>query len=241
MKLSKILTLTIITIFAFTFLTVQGCSKGKESDKAEQAQSEKKESKKGFFGQLKEIQKTVEAVKESAKKVEELENKGPVEPVHFRELLKVLPEAPSGWKNVENSLKGETARFGEYQYSTVEQRYVSEDGSVRVKVKIQDTALISPLVAMYSFASAFEKETLESYTKSIREDDKVGIREFNFKNKRGNVNLLYKDRFLVQISVNGTDKDDVLKNWEKLVNYELLSEFAEKYQTPIKKEQTQAK
>src|SRR4051812_17893501 len=74
-------------------------------------------------------------------------NRKPVAPVSYKVLLDYLPRSIDGMKADEP--KGETTAYGEWQYSSAEGRYHSEDGNKSVKVGLFDYAHIPLLYAPF--------------------------------------------------------------------------------------------
>ncbi len=241
------------TVLMVLFLAVLlGCGKGtsegenvyteKSSDdqpvESDESDGDSK-GEKGLFAGLQQLGESISAAKKgfeatakAVKKMEETAEKRPVKPVHFRELLEVLPSPPDGWEIVEGSKTGETSKFGSLTFSVVAQGYKSQDGTF-VKISVQDTAFIPVLQSALHFASVIEQETMDGYKRGIEEEGKVGFVEFSFKEKKGTLDVIYKDRFLISISLRGTDNDKLLQEWLQRIDFSKLDELADKYNEPV--------
>ena len=212
------------TVLPFQTACIQKSEKTETEQATEQEQEEKKP---GFFEAMRQIGKAAEAVKKTAEAAKKAQARKPVQPYHFRELLDLLPEPLPGWKKDPNRLDARTTRFGEWTYSYVEQTYITEDGKSEATVKITDGAFIPPLYAAFALASMVSEETMDHYRKGFEEDGVRGIREFHFKDHRGSIAMVVGDRFIVEITVRGVDRDDVLNAWERRVPIQQLHTMAD--------------
>jgi flagellar biosynthesis/type III secretory pathway protein FliH len=133
-----------------------------------------------------------------------------VDPVSFRDLQTALPTV-SGWTM--EKPKGERMT-SPVAFSQTEVNYVN--GDQRVEVKIVDSGFHQILLAPWTMflAAGYEKETEEGYEKSIKLGQHPGFEKWNSEDKRGELNLVVGQRFLV--SVEG----------RKLADAQVLHEFA---------------
>lgn len=208
-------------------LTQQGCNFGTKQGKEENSEKEEQKSEKpGFFESMKKMGEAAKKIEETAKKTKELAERKPVDPINFRELLATLPEPPEGWENSGNP-DARTVQFSEFKYSLAERGYKSTNGNVKITLKVTDGAYIPYLYAAYNFSTFISEETLDYYKKGVNYDGMKGMEEYYYKKKRGNLNLMVYERFIVEISASGIDDAGVLKEWLNRMDLKKLSKWAE--------------
>ena len=141
----------------------------------------------------------------------------PETPTSFKDLLQYLPDPPPGW--TADKARGETNSFGNYYISQVSQTF--RQGNKSIKISIFDSAFNSALYTPFLLATGFSRESTEGYSKGIEIDNIPGREEYNYLSKRGSLNLLVDNRFLVQI--NGRNIEDIdLRNWWQLIDRTLF-------------------
>lgn len=148
------------------------------------------------------------------KKLEgELDNLTPVEPVHFSELMTMLPSAPAGWEA--EKPQGSSNSMGKFQVSHAKRSY--RQGDKTIKVEITDWAYAKALYVPFLMSARFSQESTEGYNKGIEIDGAPGREEYKFDSKRGELNVLASKRFFVQIE--GRDiEPEVLRQWWQRVS-----------------------
>ena len=201
-----------ILIIAISFAIVNcGGRKEKSSEKEEPGILEKaKDVAQGF----KAISKTVEAAKKE-------EDRKPIDPVNFRELLPFLPPPISGWEAKEKP-SGSTQSYGnQWKFSEVQQHFAKQDSTVNVK--ITDGAYIPMIYTAFTFASSIEEDTTERYHKGIIIGEDKGFEEYNYNNKDGKLMLLVNKRFLLELEGNKIDNTDILKDYLKQIDTKKLA------------------
>ena len=166
---------------------------------------------------LKAVGKTVEAAKQE-------QDKNPVNPVNFRELLPLLPLPIAGWEATEKP-SGSTQSYGkEWKFTEVQQRYTK--GESNITIKITDGAYIPMIYTAFTFASSIEEDTTEHYQKGITIGEDKGYEEYNYNNKDGKLLLLASKRFIVEISGNSIDNTEILHNYLNLLDSKKLAAIA---------------
>lgn len=150
------------------------------------------------------------------------QNKDAVEPISFQELLNYLPKAPAGWTAAKP--KGEKNSLGDYSISQVSQTYTN--GDKKITVGIFDWSIDSALPLPFLLANEFSRESTEGYNKGIEIDGVPGRAEYTYDSRRGSLNLLVDNSFLVQI--NGTNIDESeLRDWWQLIDLQSSSKISE--------------
>jgi len=148
-------------------------------------------------------------------------NRESVKPVSFRELINYLPQVPQGWQALEP--EGETNSFGSYGISQASQVYTQ--GNKKMEVSIFDWALNSALYTPFLLSTEFSQESTAGYNKGIKINDMPGREEYTYRDKKGSLNLLVNNRFLVRID--GKNIEDLeLREWWQLMDYKSLTEIS---------------
>ncbi len=149
-------------------------------------------------------------------------NKKPVPPVAFRDLIGFLPKRMGSLKGEEP--KGETTTAGNWQYSSAEVDFYSEDRKQHADVGIFDYAhipfLYVPFTMMLNMNVSTESTT--GYERSIKVD---GYPAFEKWNKDGNseVVVLVGERFIVKAETRGLGEGSAKKIVEDIDLKELAS------------------
>mgnify|MGYP001587382551 CR=1 FL=1 len=191
-------------VTAVALLALAGCGK-KESSKVQEGENISKNP----FGLARQIAKAGEDLQKMQK---ELEDMKPVDPVHFSELLKFLPEPPSGWES--QPAQGSSTKMGEWSFPQVERRYTQ--GDKRMEVQILDWAFHKELYASFFVAAAFSQETTEGYNKGIKIGEEPGREEYKTASKDGNLAVLVGKRFFVTIQGDNIEAAELRQWWDRL-------------------------
>ena len=179
-----------------------GCgSKKKESAKIVEGE----EISKNPLGLVRQLAKAGEDLEKMQK---DLENMKPVDPVHFSELIKLLPEPQSGWES--QPAKGSSNKMGEWSFTEVERDYTQ--GDKRVEIQILDWAFHKELYATFFVTAAFSQETTEGYNKGIKIGEDPGREEYKTAAKEGTLSVLVGKRFFVTIKGNQIEAAE-LRQW----------------------------
>lgn len=119
----------------------------------------------------------------------------PVEPIAFQSLQTALPEVP-GWEM--DKPKGEKMT-SPMPFSKTEADY--RNGDQRIDMSITDTALSAMFLIplRMAVASGFSRETSDGYEKATTVSGQPAVEKWNADSKRGELNVLVNDRFVVEI------------------------------------------
>ena len=212
----------------FTFLSIliiiAAISVGCGSKKEKQVQGKKEavvEKTKELTEDFKAATEALEAMKEEAEHSPEN-----VEPINFRELIKLLPEPLPGWK-IKDKADGRTQTFGsKWSYSEASQKYVKANSSIEITIK--DGAYIPMLYTMFAFGSAYKEDTSEKYQKGFSKGDNKGFEEFYYNEKKGTVNLLVAKRFIIEAEGKQIENTQILHDFINKIDQKKLEELAKK-------------
>jgi len=193
-------------IIGITLLALAACGGGKKESSGVVEGENLSKNPLGMMGQLAKAGQDLEKIQK------ELENLKPTDPVHFNELLKFLPEPPSGWES--QAPKGSTNNMGEWKFTEVNRDYTQ--GEKRIEVKILDWAFRKELYAGFFIAAAFSQETTEGYNKGIKIGEDPGREEYKTAGRNGTLSILVGKRFFVTIEGNGIDSAELRQWWDKL-------------------------
>lgn len=186
------------------------------SDEPEEVTSEGVDIEKDPFGALSAIASMGSELGELQK---DLENAPAVDPQHFSELIKALPEPPNGWAAADP--KGETTSMGNIQISQASRVYTEEDGDGRVEVKISDWAFHKMIYMPFILASKISTESTDGYEKGITVGDDPGREEYKTNQQRGSRQILYHKRYHVQTDIRNLPAE-AFQDWWERVNVEHL-------------------
>ncbi|MBI3698768.1 MAG: hypothetical protein HY238_28510 [Acidobacteria bacterium] len=181
-----------------------GCSK-KESSKVVEGETVSKNPL-GLARQL------AKAGQDFEKMQKDLENMKPVEPVHFSELIRFLPDAPSGWES--EAPKGSSNTMGEWSFTEVSRHYTQ--GEKRIEIQILDWAYHKELYASFFVTAAFSTEDTEGYNKGIKIGDDPGREEYKTTSKHGVLSLLVGKRFFVTITGENIEAAELRQWWDRV-------------------------
>ena len=142
--------------------------------------------------------------------VEEMEERAgqpPAEPVDFRRLRDLLPEAlgTMGRTNAEGVKQGSMG----FSVSEASADYGAGDSTV--SVKITDMGAV-PALGMMGAAwtmTDVDRETATGYEKTVRLGESKGYRKYDTDSRRGEFSLVVADRFLVEVTGRGVDDGDL--------------------------------
>lgn len=149
----------------------------------------------------------------------ELEEMPAVDPLHFSELIKALPEAPSGWTAAD--AKGETNSMGNMQVSQASRVYTEEGGEGRVEIKISDWAFNKMIYMPFILSAKFSSESTDGYNKGITVGEDPGREEYKTQQNRGSRQILYHKRYHVQTDIRNMPAE-AFQEWWELINVEHL-------------------
>lgn len=168
--------------------------------------------------------------KEMQEKAKEMADRKPVEPIHFRVLLALLP-SPNGWLP-KSDAKGETSQAAGFQISTASQLFTQGQGAAQksMKVTLVDGSYVPMVYAPFALMSKFSRESTEGHSKGLKIDNQPAFEEWKAKGGKLKLTLLVEDRFLVTFEGKNVGPDEARK-WTSYVDLKKLIEWGEK-QTP---------
>ncbi|MCC7067678.1 MAG: hypothetical protein IT523_04425 [Burkholderiales bacterium] len=134
---------------------------------------------------------------------------GGFDPVDFRKLKEVLPQELPGFEKGESSGEKNNA-FG-ISVSEAKQSFRTADGSKRVRFEVTDPGSLS---GPFALANAWinvevDKESSEGYEKTSTVGGRKIHEKWDKNDKRGEVQAVVGNRFLVEISAHGIEMTDV--------------------------------
>ena len=145
----------------------------------------------GVFGRMQEVTDAVEQMQEAAER-------GPAEPVNFRELRALLPEALDGMERTE--AEGATQGMGGFSVSQAEATYETADGASEIDLSILDYGAVPTLGMMAPWALVdVDRETSTGYERTVRMGENKGLRKYDTETQDGEFSLVVADRFVVQV------------------------------------------
>jgi len=142
----------------------------------------------------------VDAGKDIEKYQEEISKMPAVDPVHFSELIKALPDVPSGW--TADDPRGESNQMGDFKMSRANRTYTREGSEERVEVSVEDWAYHQVLYLPFIMGARFSQETTEGYSKGIKIGEDPGREEYQTASQSGNRSVLVNKRYHIKIDVN---------------------------------------
>ena len=189
---------------ALAVLALAGCGK-KESSKVVEGESVSKNP----IGLARQLAKAGEDFEKIQK---DLENMKPVDPVHFSELIKFLPEPPSGWES--EAPKGSSNKMGEWSFTEVSRLYTQ--GEKRIEIQILDWAYHKELYATFFVTAGFSTEDTEGYNKGIKIGEDPGREEYKNASKHGALSMLVGKRFFLTITGDHIEAAELRQWWDRV-------------------------
>ncbi|GAB4541801.1 MAG: hypothetical protein Tsb0014_33980 [Pleurocapsa sp.] len=167
------------------------------------------------LGALKKVTEVGEKYQLAQAEIAEQES---VKPVHFEDLIELLPQPSADWSAEEAT--GQTNTFGEYSISQASRLY--RQGDRTIEISIADWAYNTGLYASFLIGADFSQESSKGYNKGIKIGDMPGREEYNFASKNGTLSLLAQQRFFIQIEGENIEPEE-LQKWWNLIDREALS------------------
>lgn len=216
----------IVSALAVAIVVTAACGKSEEQKQAEaaaaQAQAAAAQAQKATADATTQAQ---QGMKEMAKGLEAMAQgmqqggAKPVDPVSFRDLQALFPDL-EGW--TKGTPKGErmTAPVG---FSQAEVSY-QKDAS-QIELKIVDSGFNQMLLAPYMMflGAGYEKETDSGYEKATTIGGEPGWEKWDSESKRGEMNAIVGNRFLVQTTGNDIADTKVLRDVMAKTNFTKLA------------------
>ena len=134
---------------------------------------------------------------------------GGFDPVDFRKLKEVLPQALAGFEKGESSGEKNNA-FG-IAVSEAKQSFRTVDGSKRVRFEITDPGSLSGPFALANMWMNVEidKETGDGYEKTSTAGGRKLHEKWSKSGQRGSVQMVVGNRFMVSVDARGIEMNDV--------------------------------
>lgn len=121
----------------------------------------------------------------------------PTDPVHFNDLIPLLPDAPPGWEADDPS--GGTFQMEDWSWSQASNDYTNQTTNEYASVTIHDSAYYQGFAWFAAWEYAFEWETTEGYARSTTVKGNPAWKTYNKPDDYA-LMLLVSDRFLVIIT-----------------------------------------
>lgn len=181
-------------------------STNRSSSSSSSSEKSNNDQEEDFDGEINSIGDLTKAFKQLEKNVSQLQSEDgePVEITDFRELKALMPNKLVGLKRVSNN--GEKNGFMGFKISQAEAKY--KDGDQQIEVEIVDFAGVSMIKAGLAAWTTVEvdRESDNEYEKTYIEDGNKVYEKFNFKTKRGEINSIIDERYLVNIQTRNLTK-----------------------------------
>ena len=145
--------------------------------------------------------------------------KGPI--TNWRQLATFLPDK-LGEIADDGDLDGATTNAGGMKVTNVKRRYKGGD-KVRIDVTITDTFVAPMLRAPFAMAALVEEDTSRGYKKGTKLKGHTAIVEWRKQSQRSHATLMVGERFVVDVKVRGTDKDDHASDVVGLLDLDALA------------------
>jgi hypothetical protein len=131
----------------------------------------------------------------------------PMTSVDFEKLVALLP-APSGWDRGKPEGHQTSAPIA---VSVAEAQYTK--GPQRVHVTITDAALSQLFMTPFTMAMAmnYQERSTSGYKKSVTYGTQPALEDWNADNKHGEITIIVNKRFVVQVTGDGFDSMDGVK------------------------------
>lgn len=200
---------TVLLMVLALLVSVSFCKKKSEEEKLKERTAKAVE----------ETQKGLEEIGKAFEKMAEGGQKEKVSVIDYSVLQAALPEI-SGWKK--SDVSAGTTSFG--NLSTSQARATYTKGEATVNVSITDVAgvklFFAPIFALKNMK--FERKTDTGYERSIAGENFFGKESYDKTTRSGELVIVYKNRFVIELDGTEIDSTDVLKEFLKKID---LSKF----------------
>jgi len=204
MKLRNLLFLTILSLFVIS-CNVDGCSSENESSNNENnsAQSDDID--------LDNVEKELNDAKDA---LTDLFSDGKkdgekVEVINWRELKDLLPNRLAGMRLDDENIEGQTTGMMGFKVSNTQGTYRNDDA--KIEATILDFGGVGFLLkTVASFADAeIDSDTSDGYQKTTTYEGYKAFEEYNDRRNSGSFMVLVEDRFVVTVTGNDIEMDDL--------------------------------
>lgn len=197
--------LAYLAVVAALVVGGMACGGAKPAQEATQAQATQQADKDAAPG-LGEMARGFEAMARSAKEMEDLSKRPPVEPVSFKVLAPFFPDL-AGWEK--GTPEGEKMS-APVAISHSEVEYTKDDARIRAKITDSGNNAMFLAPFMIYLTAGYERETSDGYEKSVKVGDQPGWEQWDGESKSGELNIFVNKRFLVELDGNGIENTQVL-------------------------------
>ncbi len=183
-----------------------------ENKTVEEKQEQKTENKTLEENPLAAMQKFAENVKKASEK----QQGGEIKIMSEEDFTKMLPKV-SGWKLDKKPYYSKDS-MGSLVTSELKATYVK--GDKRVKVEFKDVGSMSSLITPLKMAlsMAFGHEDSNGYERVFEYKGEKGMEKYNKTYKKGEITLLVKSRYIIEIKSNRGVEIDELKTFLKSID-----------------------
>jgi hypothetical protein len=142
--------------------------------------------------------------------------------VDYQKLLKILPEAPSGW--TADKAEGSTEDVGGFKITNVHRDYRKgeEEKAPSTAISILDSVANPDYVTATTAAWKEPSETADGYGKSVTIDGNPGREDYDKLQKHASLWVMIADRYFVQIELQNQEPGE-LQEWIKRVDLKKLA------------------
>lgn len=178
---------------------ITGCGK-KSADGQQQSQQQTESNQSSDSKSSNPFEQMTKAAEEMSKAMGG--DQKPVPAVSYKILMGFLPTSYNNMKV--DGPEGESASYGEWNFSTAKVRFSSEDGSSSAEIDIFDYAHIGLLYAPFQmlFNMKYAKESSRGYERSTKIGGFPAFEKWENDSKDGELTLLVSDRFIVTVKTN---------------------------------------
>lgn len=200
--------LSILLAVLFVTALITSCSKSDEQQQREEAQKQAEtmaESLEKMGEELEKAENPEDFAEAMSKLGEALGGGEKVEPVHFRELMALLPQEIDGMQASKPT--GERASTFGVKVSHAEVKFHGKNGE-QITVKITDLGTLKGIAAMSRYAwtmGEFDRETESGYERTISYKGYKGFERYDEPDRQGELDFIVGNRFIVEID--GYDVD----------------------------------
>lgn len=131
------------------------------------------------------------------------------EVVDYQELKELLPDKVLGIKR--SHLEGQKSGMSGFKIATASGKYEADGKQVEIAiVDAGGSSLVLAGLAMWT-NTEFEKESDEGYERTTEIDGHKAFEQYDKNSRSGQVSVLVKDRFLVNVEGDNIDENDLRK------------------------------
>jgi hypothetical protein len=144
--------------------------------------------------------------------------------VDYKELIPILPEAPSGW--TADKPEGSTEEVGGFKITNVHRDYRKGEGAnaPTASISILDSVANPDYVTATTAAWKETSDTVEGYSKSVTIDGNPGFEAYENEQKHGSLWVMVAKRYFVEIELQKQDAKQ-LQEWVKRLDLKKLAEI----------------